>query len=199
MKKTTTCNFPPAPALRCSLAMSAATLLSLAALHVLSPEFDPSWRVVSEYALGDYGWVLAIMFLSWAVSSWTLAYAIRSQVKTLAGRIGLVVLLVSGTGEALAAPFDVSFPRLHGLAGLLGVPTLPVAAMLISVSPGAVSLFQVLMAQHAEVKGVDLSTLDFSRSSAARTITNSRISLTSTIVDPFSSAIYTNQPTLTSP
>jgi hypothetical protein len=76
------------------------------------------------------------MFLSWAIGSWALAFGIRSQVRTLGGRIGLVFLLVAGAGEALAAPFDVTWPRLHGLAGLLGVPSLPTAAMLISVSLG---------------------------------------------------------------
>jgi len=32
-------------------------------LHVLSPEFSPSRRVISEYALGHYPWVLSLMFL----------------------------------------------------------------------------------------------------------------------------------------
>jgi hypothetical protein len=119
-----------------SLAMSAVSLLSLTSLHVLSPEFDPSRRVVSEYALGRYGWVLSLMFLSWAVGSWALVFGIRSQVRTLGGHIGLVFLLIAGMGEALAAPFDVTWPGLHGLAGLLGVPSLPIAAMLISMSLG---------------------------------------------------------------
>lgn len=47
-----------------------ATILLLAALHILSPEFSPSWRVISEYALGHYAWVLSLMFLFWGVSSW---------------------------------------------------------------------------------------------------------------------------------
>ena len=60
-------------ALLVSLALSVATLLSLGSLHILSPEFDPTWRVVSEYALGKFGWALAILFLSWAFGSWALA------------------------------------------------------------------------------------------------------------------------------
>jgi hypothetical protein len=54
----------------------------------------------------------------------------------MSGRIGLMFLLIAGAGEALAAAFDVTWPRLHGLAGLMGVPTLPIAAMLISASLG---------------------------------------------------------------
>ena len=124
------------PAAWISLTMSAGALASLASLHILSPEFDPSRRVVSEYALGGYGWVLSLMFIAWALSSWALVFAIHSQVRTMGGRIGLVFLLTAGAGEALAAAFDVTWPGLHGLAGLLGVPTLPIAAMLISVSLG---------------------------------------------------------------
>jgi hypothetical protein len=116
--------------------MACGALLCLASLHFLSPEFDPSWRVVSEYALGRYGWVLSLMFLAWAISSWSLVFAIRPDIKTMAGRIGLIFLVLAGVGEALAAVFDVSWPVLHGLAGLLGVPTVPIAATLIGVSLG---------------------------------------------------------------
>lgn len=126
-----------APAAWFSLAMAAGTLLLLGSLHILSPEFDPSHRVVSEYGLGRYGWVLSLMFLTWALSSWALVFAIRSQVKTFGGRIGLLFLVTAGAGELLASAFDVTWPVLHGLAGLLGVPTLPIAAMLISVSLGS--------------------------------------------------------------
>jgi hypothetical protein len=124
------------PAACFSFALSAGALVALVCLHILSPEFDPSRRVVSEYALGSYGWVLSLMFLAWALGSWTLVLAIHSQVRTLGGKIGLVFLLTAGAGEALAAAFDVAWPGLHGLAGLLGVPSLPIAAMLISVSLG---------------------------------------------------------------
>jgi RNA polymerase sigma factor (sigma-70 family) len=123
-------------AARLSLATSVTTLVCLAGLHVLSPEFDPSWRVVSEYALGRHGWALSLMFLAWAVSSWSLAFAIRSQVQTIGGRIGLVFLVIAGIGEALAAVFDLRQPVGHGLAGALAVPTLPIAATLIGASLG---------------------------------------------------------------
>jgi len=120
-------------AARLAIAASAAALLLLASLHVLSPEFDPSWRMVSEYANGQYGWVLSLMFVSWAVSSWGLAFAIWSQVGTRAGKIGLYFLVAAGIGEAMASVFDTNHP-LHGLAAMIGIGSLPVAAMLISVS-----------------------------------------------------------------
>ena len=122
-------------AARLAIAAAATVLLLLAGLHVLSPEFDPSWRMVSEYANGQYGWVLSTMFVSWAISSWALAFAIWPQVKTTLGKTGLAFLIAAGVGEAMASVFDITHP-LHGLAALIGIPSLAIAAMLISVSLG---------------------------------------------------------------
>jgi hypothetical protein len=118
-----------------AIAASIATLLLLSILHVLSPEFDPSWHMVSEYANGQYGWVLSLMFAAWAISSWALAFAIRSQAGTRAAKIGLFFLIAAGIGEAMASVFDINHP-LHGLAGFIGIGSLPIAAILISVSLG---------------------------------------------------------------
>jgi hypothetical protein len=119
-----------------ALTGAAVTVLLLASLHVLSPEFDPSWRLVSEYANGHYGWVLSLMFAAWGLSSWALAVAIRSEATATPVRIGLVALLLAGVGEALAAVFDINHDTLHGLAGAMGILGLPIAAILISVNLG---------------------------------------------------------------
>jgi len=118
-----------------AIAMSAFTLLLLASLHILSTEFDPSCRMVSEYANGGYGWVLSLMFAAWAISSWLLAFMLWSQVTTTAGKIGLFLLIAAGVGEAMASVFDINHP-LHGLAGFIGIGSLPIAAMLISINLG---------------------------------------------------------------
>ena len=120
-------------AARLSLAAAATALVLLAVLHIISPEFDPSWRMVSEYALGNYGWVLALMFLTWALSCVALFFAIKSHIRTVGGKIGLGFLLVAAVGMSLAAIFDVSHD-LHGLAAMIGMPSLPIAAMLTSIS-----------------------------------------------------------------
>ena len=125
-----------APAAWVAIIMTAVTILLLASLHVLSPEFAPSWRMVSEYAFGHYGWVLSLMFLSWGISSWALAVGIWSQVQTKAGRVGLWFLVVAGIGEAMASVFDVTHDAGHSIAGLLGVGGFPIAALLLSVGLG---------------------------------------------------------------
>lgn len=121
------------PAARLAISTAAAVPLLLASLHVLSPEFDPSWRMVSEYANGRYGWVLSLLFAAWGVSSWALAFAIRSAARRMPLKIGLVLLTLAGVGEALAAVFDLNHELLHNLAGALGMLILPIAAMVISV------------------------------------------------------------------
>jgi len=113
-----------------------ATLLLVASLHVLSPEFSPSWRVISEYALGHYAWVLSLMFLCWGIGSWALAVAVWSEIHTNSGRLGLWFLIIAGVGEAMASIFDVKHPIGHGVAGLLGVIGFPIAALLLSVALG---------------------------------------------------------------
>lgn len=66
-------------AARLSIAVAVATLVLLAALRVISPEIEPLWRIVSEYALGNYGWVLALLFLSWALTCVALFIAIKRR------------------------------------------------------------------------------------------------------------------------
>lgn len=104
-------------------------LVLLAALHFLEPEFDPSWRFISEYQLGQYGWLMSLAFFSLMVSSASLFLAIQSQIRTVGGYIGLLLLLVSAVGFALAA-FFTSDPltaaqatdhgKLHSMGAILG-------------------------------------------------------------------------------
>jgi hypothetical membrane protein len=115
-----------------AIAASVAAIALLLSLHVLSPEFSPAWRMISEYANGQYGWVLSLMFVAYGLGSLALAFAIRSQATTRRGRFGLVMLTLSGIGQVSAAQFDLNQADLHDLAGALGILCLPLAAMLIS-------------------------------------------------------------------
>ena len=116
-----------------AIGMSVAVLVLLAILHSLSPEFNPAWRMVSEYANGKYPMILSAMFFLWGAASWALAYTLWPHVQTTAGKIGLVFLILAGVGEAMAAVFDINH-KLHGLSAMIGIPSLSIAAMLISVA-----------------------------------------------------------------
>ncbi|HZB08499.1 MAG TPA: DUF998 domain-containing protein [Rubrobacter sp.] len=128
-------------AARLSFAGAATFALLLAALHFIKPELDPSWHFISEYAIGEYGWIMVLAFLSLALAYASLLVAIRSQLRTIAGRIGLALLLLSALGLTIAAifttdPITVSENAvttegtLHNLGGTLGL-AMPFAAVLI--------------------------------------------------------------------
>ena len=128
-------------AARLSFAGAATFAVLLAALHFIKPELDPSWHFISEYAIGNYGWMMVLAFLSLAVSYISLFVAIRSQVRTSVGKVGLSLLLVSALGLTIAAvfttdPITVSEDAvttegtLHNLGGTLGI-AMPFAAALV--------------------------------------------------------------------
>ena len=53
-------------AARLSFARAAMFTVLLAALHFIKPGLDPSWHFISEYAIGDYGWIMVLAFPSLA-------------------------------------------------------------------------------------------------------------------------------------
>jgi len=120
-------------------------LVLLTALHFIKPEIDPSWRMISEYEIGRHGWIMQGAFLCLAFSCVALFVAVRSQTRTIGGRIGLTLLLLGAAGMTIAA-FNVTDPmttpkdemtahgNLHGLGFMPGVPSLTIAALLISFS-----------------------------------------------------------------
>jgi Protein of unknown function (DUF998) len=55
-------------AARLSFAGAATFALLLAALHFIKPELNPSWHFISEYAIGEYGWIMVLAFLSLALT-----------------------------------------------------------------------------------------------------------------------------------
>lgn len=118
---------------RVAIGTSVAVLVLLAILHILSPEFNPAWRMVSEYANGKYAWVLSLLFFLWGAGSLALAYVLWPHLQTTAGKIGLFFLIAAGIGEAMAAVFDINH-KLHGLSAMIGIPSLSIAAMLISIA-----------------------------------------------------------------
>lgn len=130
-------------AARLSASTSLLFLILLIALHFIKPELAPSWRMVSEYATGNYGWIMTLAFLCMSISCVTLFIAIRSSLLTRAGKFGQGFLVATAVGLALAALFPIDpitappsagtvHGMLHGVASIIGVPSLPIAAILTS-------------------------------------------------------------------
>ena len=114
-------------------------------LHLIEPEFNPAWRFMSEYALGQYGWVMRLGFFALASSCVATVAAIRPQIQSRVGKIGLVLLLIVAAALFMGGLFSqdpvtaksnelTMHGNLHGLAAMIGLPTFPIAALLISSS-----------------------------------------------------------------
>jgi len=94
-----------ASAARISVLAGAGFAITLLGLHVLEPEFDPTWRFISEYALGGVGWLMGIAFVALATSLVGAGVAIFSQVRSVVGYLGLAVLGIGALGLVIAAIF----------------------------------------------------------------------------------------------
>ena len=128
-------------------ATAALALMALATLHVLKPDIHPARTMISQYALGQYGWVMALFFGGLAAASSCLFAALIPHVSSALGRTGLALLLAAAVGLAMAARFPmdpVSTPpaqmsfsgRMHGVAFMIGVPSQLLAVLLLSLVLG---------------------------------------------------------------
>lgn len=127
------------------LAAGAATLVLVlfAVLHVIKPELDPTWRMMSEYSNGTFGWIMVSAFVVWALSCVALLVAIRPHIKTIVGKIGLGFLAITALGLLLSAIFPIDpltqapdqatfNGKMHGITGALCINGFAVAALLIN-------------------------------------------------------------------
>ena len=130
-------------AARGAIGAAALALLALGALHILRPDLDPSRQMISEYAIGRFGWLMTFCFALFAVASGSLFVALMGNTSTLVGRIGLIFLLVAATGLAMGAAFHtdpistapdaMTFSgRMHGVSFMIGVPGVLFATLLLS-------------------------------------------------------------------
>ena len=134
-----------------SIIAGAVSLLSLLALHFVSPEFKPGWRMVSEYAMGKYKWILTLFFLLWGASSLLLAIGLLEKVSGFWAYFATVLLAISGIGAICGGLFDVNHKN-HGLAFALGVPPFPIAVLIITyhlLNAGITTKANALIAAHS--------------------------------------------------
>lgn len=136
-----------------TIASGVLSLVCLLVLHFISPEFSPGWRMVSEYASGKYKWLLTMFFTLWCVCALLSAYILWHVVTTKWAMFGVVLIALFGIGALMGGLFDVKH-KLHGTAFLLGIPTLPIGALLVSyhlIKTGNWSAHQsiVLLSAHA--------------------------------------------------
>jgi hypothetical protein len=114
-----------------TIALGIIAILCLLALHFTSTEFKPSFRMISEYALGKHKWLLTVFFLCWGLCCISAGLMLWNVVSSGWAKFGVILLFVTGIGAIMGGLFDVQH-KLHGLSFGIGVPFLPIGALLIS-------------------------------------------------------------------
>ena len=154
-------------AARAAIVAAAVSLLALMALHVLKPDLHPSRTMISRYALGPYGWMMALCFAAFGVASGSLAVAMVPHVRSLGGRIGVALLLMAAVGLVMAARFPMDpvitpraqmshSGRMHGVAFMLGVPSMVLAVAVVSLALGSQLSYPWLLMTTAVVVWISL-------------------------------------------
>lgn len=112
-------------------------LVLLLLLHFLKPEFDPSWRMISEYEIGKFGWMMRLAFLCWGAALFSLLLTIWPALRSVSGAISrvwflLIVLALIGAALFKTDPItdqtSSATNKLHQLCGSIVILTFPIAA-----------------------------------------------------------------------
>jgi hypothetical protein len=109
-------------------------------LHRLEAEFDPSWRVLSEYSLGRYGVLMRAAFL--AGGTGVIAVAVALARSAWPASLVLVVVAIGPLGAAFVDTDPITTPRtemsrrsnMHGALGALFILGFPLAATIAGIS-----------------------------------------------------------------
>lgn len=122
-----------------ALAGVATWLLIVIAMHAIKPELDPAYRYISEYAIGDTGWLMRAAFFAVATGAIAIAAGYRHALHpTRYAHLAVALTLVSALGFIAAGvfvtdPSDVADPTttgvLHLVGALMALPTHALAAL----------------------------------------------------------------------
>jgi len=118
-------------AARLAVGGSLLCLTLIALLHALEPEFNDS-NATSEYALGDFGWLMNIAFFSGAAGIGALAFVLhRTLARSKTAIAGLVLLSIAAVAWVLLGVGNIdpegadatTHGLIHGMGFFLGLPT----------------------------------------------------------------------------
>ena len=142
-----------ANAARISITAGVLFALLLGSLHLLEPEFDPTWRFISEYMLGKFGWMMSLAFVAIAISLASIGVAVFSRVRNVVGYIGLVILVLGVVGLLIAAAFTTD-PIFTKQEDMTSSGQMHVLGASLDYSPLAFLLLSFSLVHHADWSSV---------------------------------------------
>lgn len=116
-----------------ALTFAIAFVVLVGVLHGVRSDVVPRAQVLSEYALGPTGWLMALAFFSLAASFAALLAALWTSLPGWRGAVGRTALAIAAFGAALGGLFPMdpigtppeqasASAQLHNLAFMLGGP-----------------------------------------------------------------------------
>lgn len=127
----------------CCLVYSA---LALVLLHLLRPDYSPVSHMISDYAVGRYGWVMTTWFIGMSIGCLMLALGLkRSGPNTIPATLGSVLLGVASVGLLVSAAFPTDLDNapttqtgnIHTISFLVNIASILIATVLTSLSFGS--------------------------------------------------------------
>ncbi len=127
------------PSATISIIFAFVFLAILILLHFLKRELDPSWRMISEYEIGRFGWLMRLAFFCWGASVLALLFAIWPSLQLTSGAISrwwfaVIATAMFGAGIFKTDPITNDTNSLvntiHKLCGVIVILTFPIAATL---------------------------------------------------------------------
>ena len=122
-----------------SIVFASVFLAILFLLHFLNRELDPAWRMISEYEIGRFGWMMRLAFFSWGASVLAMLITIWPSLQPISGTISrwwfvLIVITLFGAGIFKTNPITDNTPNrvntIHTICGAIVILTFPIAATL---------------------------------------------------------------------
>lgn len=126
-----------------AIACLAYAALALLLMHALRPDLAPTNHMISEYAVGTYGWVMQSVFVALSLGCAFLLIGLALDGPTsIAARLGVFLLAVASVGLVVSAIYPMDLPgssvtrsgELHDLSFMVNVGSLALAIVLLTAS-----------------------------------------------------------------
>ncbi len=122
------------------------SVIALLLLHLLRRDYDPRIHMISDYAVGPYGWVMTTCFLAMGCGLLMLLRGLfRHGPRSGVAKIGTLLLVIPAIGVGVSAMFPTDLlgapstrsGEIHDMSFLVNIVGIMLSAVLVSFSFGS--------------------------------------------------------------
>src|SRR5689334_19961724 len=87
--------------------------LGLILLHALRSDYQISSHMISDYAVGEFGWVMVAVFVAWSAGiALLLSALLLAEPSSLSRKLGALLLGITSVGLLVSAAYRTDLPGL---------------------------------------------------------------------------------------